>query len=136
MSRLPSDLADLRDVLVYLEGIGYGELYLPGGGEAEAPPSPASASRSHGTPPATAAPPSGSPEPRAGGIEALPPSAEDRAAALAAVAEEAAVCEKCRLYRGRTTVVFGTGDPDADLMFIGEGPGAEEDRQGRPTAAR
>ena len=41
-------------------------------------------------------------------------------------------CRACRLCEGRNTVVFGSGDPNADLMFIGEGPGAEEDRQGLP----
>ena len=40
------------------------------------------------------------------------------------------------LADGRTTVVFGTGDPDADLMFVGEGPGAEEDKQGLPFVGR
>ena len=55
-----------------------------------------------------------------------------RAAALAAVAAEALACTRCRLAGGRKTVVFGTGDPNEDLMFIGEGPGAEEDKQGLP----
>ncbi|MES1242214.1 MAG: uracil-DNA glycosylase [Acidobacteriota bacterium] len=41
-------------------------------------------------------------------------------------------CTRCRLAQGRQKVVFGSGNPDADLMFIGEGPGAEEDRQGLP----
>ncbi len=52
---------------------------------------------------------------------------------LAAVA---AGCTLCPLAGGRTTVVFGTGDPDADLMFVGEGPGAEEDKQGLPFVGR
>src|SRR5262245_44282054 len=56
-------------------------------------------------------------------------SAEERASALAAVAAEASRCERCELARGRTHVVFASGDPDADLMIIGEGPGAQEDRQ-------
>jgi uracil-DNA glycosylase len=51
---------------------------------------------------------------------------------LAEVATEAATCTKCRLAAGRTQVVFGVGDPDADLMFIGEGPGFHEDKQGEP----
>jgi DNA polymerase len=59
-------------------------------------------------------------------------SAEERAAALALVAAEASRCERCALARGRTHVVFASGDPDADLMIIGEGPGAQEDRQGLP----
>lgn len=41
-------------------------------------------------------------------------------------------CERCGLCRGRTHIVPGEGDPNADIMFIGEGPGQEEDRQGRP----
>jgi uracil-DNA glycosylase len=45
---------------------------------------------------------------------------------------EASVCTKCRLASGRTQVVFGVGNPDADLMFIGEGPGYHEDKQGEP----
>ena len=45
-------------------------------------------------------------------------------------------CEKCRLCETRTNVVPGEGDPHARLMFIGEGPGQEEDRQGRPFVGR
>ena len=45
---------------------------------------------------------------------------------------EWSACTLCRLSEGRTTVVFGTGDPHADLMFIGEGPGFNEDKQGIP----
>ena len=45
---------------------------------------------------------------------------------------EASVCTRCRLASGRTQVVFGVGHPDADVMFIGEGPGYHEDKQGEP----
>ncbi|HEY7755242.1 MAG TPA: uracil-DNA glycosylase [Actinomycetota bacterium] len=51
---------------------------------------------------------------------------------LAEAAREAATCTRCRLSQGRTQVVYGVGDPDADLMFIGEGPGYHEDKQGEP----
>ena len=51
---------------------------------------------------------------------------------LADIAAEAARCTKCRLAEGRTQVVFGVGSPDADLLFIGEGPGLHEDKQGEP----
>ena len=44
----------------------------------------------------------------------------------------ASSCTRCRLANGRTQVVFGVGDPGADLMFIGEGPGYYEDKQGEP----
>ena len=56
-----------------------------------------------------------------------------RAAALAAIQTEIGDCTRCPLaYAGRRTIVFGDGDPKARLMFIGEGPGAEEDAQGLP----
>ncbi len=47
-------------------------------------------------------------------------------------ATEVAGCTKCRLAQGRTQVVFGVGDPNADLMFVGEAPGYHEDQQGKP----
>jgi DNA polymerase len=51
---------------------------------------------------------------------------------LRQVREELGDCKRCRLCEGRTQIVFGEGDPNARLMFVGEGPGAEEDKQGRP----
>ncbi len=51
---------------------------------------------------------------------------------LKAVYEEARTCTRCPLHKTRTTVVFGSGNADAELMFIGEAPGANEDRQGLP----
>ena len=51
---------------------------------------------------------------------------------LEAVAAEAAGCTRCGLHESRTQVVFGQGDPHADLMFVGEAPGFHEDRQGLP----
>lgn len=124
---------ELRDVLVYLDEIGYGELYLkrqgvgphrdrlagperplPRSAEVEAQASPTAGGR----PPAPS--------------QAATSGPAARAAALRTLAAEAETCESCGLSQGRNRVVFGTGDPDADLMFVGEGPGAEEDRQGLP----
>jgi uracil-DNA glycosylase len=51
---------------------------------------------------------------------------------LQEAALEASTCVRCRLSQGRTQVVYGVGDPNADLMFIGEGPGYHEDKQGEP----
>jgi len=51
---------------------------------------------------------------------------------LAVYAAQTAACTRCRLAEGRTQVVFGNGDPDADLMFVGEAPGFHEDKQGFP----
>lgn len=59
-------------------------------------------------------------------------SDEERERALAELAQRASVCTRCELARTRNTVVFGSGNPHADLMFVGEGPGAQEDRQGLP----
>ena len=65
-----------------------------------------------------------------------PPSAasvaEDPPDTLEALARSADGCKLCRLSEKRQTVVFGEGDPRARVMFIGEGPGADEDRTGRP----
>ncbi len=59
-------------------------------------------------------------------------SAPERREALKAVWHEARSCERCALAATRTTVVFGAGDADADLMFVGEAPGRHEDAQGLP----
>jgi DNA polymerase len=45
-------------------------------------------------------------------------------------------CQECRLHSGRTNLVYGVGNPDADLMFIGEGPGRDEDLKGEPFVGR
>ena len=55
---------------------------------------------------------------------------------LAALAAEAHDCTKCRLAGARTNVVFGVGNPNADLMFIGEAPGRDEDLKGEPFVGR
>ena len=57
---------------------------------------------------------------------------EQRAAALERIAEEVRVCTACRLHRGRTRAVPGEGHPDTEVVFVGEGPGQNEDQQGRP----
>jgi len=65
------------------------------------------------------------------------PPVDDRAEALAALAREVAVCQRCpELARSRTQTVFGAGNPHARLVFCGEAPGADEDRQGEPFVGR
>jgi uracil-DNA glycosylase len=60
-------------------------------------------------------------------------SAAERREELKAVWQQASTCTRCpQLAAGRTTVVFGSGHADADLMFVGEAPGANEDKQGLP----
>jgi len=63
-------------------------------------------------------------------------AAAARRESLVEVYREASDCTLCPLAEGRTKVVFGAGDADADLMFVGEAPGAEEDRQGLPFVGR
>jgi uracil-DNA glycosylase len=105
---VPGVPGELRDWLSYLSELGYGEVYLrsrrPG-----APPERVEEAAILGTPEA------------AGKYEAL-----------AALAVQAEACTRCRLAQGRHKVVFSDGNPDARLMLVGEGPGAEEDRQGLP----
>ncbi len=91
------------DLLDHLDGVGYGELYRR---------QVVATSDAGGAP--------------------LSADAAERAEALAAVAAEAEGCTACKLSGGRRHVVFGSGKADAELMLIGEGPGAEEDRQGLP----
>jgi DNA polymerase len=63
-------------------------------------------------------------------------SAAERREKLVELYKEVQRCEKCPLHETRTKVVFGAGNADADLMFVGEAPGAEEDRQGLPFVGR
>lgn len=66
-----------------------------------------------------------------------PDGATDKAARLRALAEEHdRECPHCTTAEGHTRTVFGEGDPDAKVMFVGEAPGAEEDRTGRPFVGR
>jgi DNA polymerase len=60
----------------------------------------------------------------------------ERAAELARIESLALVCTACRLSENRTNVVFGSGHPDADVMFVGEGPGQREDELGLPFVGR
>jgi DNA polymerase len=62
--------------------------------------------------------------------------AADPAVALAMIRDDIGDCRRCRLCEKRTNVVFGVGDPRARLMFVGEGPGADEDAQGEPFVGR
>ena len=60
----------------------------------------------------------------------------DRGAALEAIAAEVRTCTSCRLHETRTRAVPGEGNPDTEVVFVGEGPGFNEDRQGRPFVGR
>jgi uracil-DNA glycosylase len=116
---MSADPVALRDLLAYLADIGYRDLYL------RADPTP-----QHPQGATPQAPPGELPRP------ATPADLAARVAELEAITAQVAGCTRCRLCEGRTRTVFGSGNPDADLMFIGEGPGAEEDRQGLPFVGR
>lgn len=99
-----------------------GGSYLPAERNPLPSPAPATPEKAGPAPPATS--------PRS-------PDAEEKAAALDRIyTQEARDCEKCGLSRGRNKVVFGEGNSDADLVFVGEGPGQEEDRTGHPFVGR
>jgi DNA polymerase len=61
---------------------------------------------------------------------------DERRAALEVIADEVRTCTRCRLHEGRTLAVPGEGDPDTEVVFVGEGPGFNEDREGRPFVGR
>ena len=79
-----------------------------------------------------------------GGGDAAAPDASSAAAqtpgagpeTLEAVREDLGECTRCKLHGGRTKLVFGVGSPTADLVFVGEAPGRDEDRQGIPFVGR
>ena len=62
--------------------------------------------------------------------------AGDAVAALKIVRDDLGDCTRCKLHTTRNKIVFGVGDPNAQLMFVGEGPGAEEDARGEPFVGR
>jgi uracil-DNA glycosylase len=61
---------------------------------------------------------------------------DERQAALEVIASEVRACTRCRLHETRTLAVPGEGDPDTEVVFVGEGPGMNEDREGRPFVGR
>ncbi|HTN52749.1 MAG TPA: uracil-DNA glycosylase [Anaeromyxobacter sp.] len=136
--------AEVERHLRWLEAAGVREL---------PPPSPealarAAAATSAGRERAPAAPAPDVGAPRSGGERTpAPPAVAGQApyttsakgcgsAALLAVRAELGECTRCKLGAGRTRLVFGVGNPAADLVFVGEGPGEDEDRQGEPFVGR
>jgi len=109
--------AHLRQYLRYYQDLGFEDLYL------RAPkPAPRSA----------AAPPSADPDIPLSLFSQSAPSGET----LDQIRADLGECTRCPLHKGRTHVVFGVGDPQAKIVFVGEGPGADEDAQGIPFVGR
>jgi len=71
-----------------------------------------------------------------GGGDAEPPSLPPAGESLLQIREDIGECTRCGLHQGRQKIVFGTGDEKAKLVFVGEGPGADEDLQGIPFVGR
>jgi DNA polymerase len=69
-------------------------------------------------------------------LEASAPAIVDKPAALTLIRDDIGDCTRCRLHKGRSNLVFGVGNVNADIMFVGEGPGADEDAQGEPFVGR
>jgi uracil-DNA glycosylase len=94
--------------------------------------------------PLNVAPPPSAPQKSAAASTILPVSAPSLFEAIERIAgdtlprirEDIGDCTRCKLHKGRTKIVFGTGNPDADLMFVGEGPGRDEDLSGEPFVGR
>jgi uracil-DNA glycosylase len=84
------------------------------------------------SPPPIAAKTTTAPVPRPARDPSTPTDPAERKRRLAVLAEEVASCTKCSLHETRTNAAFARGNPEAELLFVGEGPGAEEDRQGLP----
>ena len=130
----------VRNLLGYLDDVGFHDLYVrPTPFSASAPRAPESitAGATKTNEPSHLATVGAT----VGSVTVGAPSAGDldlpsAAAALDEIAVRVASCTRCRLCEGRNKTVFGSGDPRARLMFIGEGPGAEEDRQGLPFVGR
>lgn len=124
----------LAEWVAYLRDIGVRDL-------AAAAPRPAG-ERAAPAPARPSAPPAKEPARRASRPElfSLADSAaggpSDPVARLREIREEIGDCRRCRLHERRTQVVFGVGNPSAGLMFVGEGPGAEEDARGEPFVGR
>lgn len=85
---------------------------------------------------APAPPPARVPKPSAGEGAGSPPGAPEAKGGLEQIRAEMGECRRCRLAEGRSRIVFGTGNPRARVLFVGEGPGADEDRIGEPFVGR
>jgi len=115
--------------LLSAERVGDLESQLPGapGPDSETWESPSQPARSQEDQPISARKASPVPPQVVAAVQAV-----ERAAALQIIRDEIGDCTRCALHSGRTKLVFGDGSPAARLMFVGEGPGADEDAQGLP----
>jgi len=127
---IASALADLRRHVEWLRSTGQKFVLAD-----RAAARPSFLERKAVPPPAPAPPPPAAPPRQQSSLalepeEPVPPPAPRRS--LEEIREELGDCQRCKLCKGRTHIVFGVGNPHAELVFVGEGPGADEDAQGIP----
>jgi DNA polymerase len=117
---------EVRRQLLYYQDLGIKTIYRRAGVTSNQPPA-AFSEAAHPQPPAT------SPAaPTAAVVLPLAPVHDN----LFKISEDIGECKRCRLHEGRNRIVFGSGNEQARLVFVGEGPGADEDVQGLPFVGR
>ena len=125
-------VAAVRAHLEFQRALGVRNLDSAPAPEVRNAPKPATPERRVREPGAAPSTTSGAVSVKTSTAPATPPSASDTEEGLDGVRNALGDCTRCKLHRGRKTIVFGEGSPKADVLFVGEGPGYEEDQQGRP----
>ena len=140
---MDSEIArQFNDWLQFFRDIGFEDFYRRPALEPEAPALPFISSAPGKAPDAAASAPA--PPPNLSnrlGAEALNlfesrPAQADEPETLEEIRNDLGECQRCKLWKGRKHIVFGQGNPHAQVVFIGEGPGADEDEQGLPFVGR
>ncbi len=142
----------LREWIEFYRELGVGEFYArrpalplesaapvprPEGASAAAPVASAPSEATRGMmPSAVPTTRAAAPEPRALSLFEAPPAERRAGESLDDIRRDLGDCHRCRLAEGRKKIVFGEGNPRAELVFVGEGPGADEDEQGLPFVGR
>jgi DNA polymerase len=125
----PMDTDELRRYLEFYQDLGVKTVY-----KRDAPPAAAEPMAAQPVePPTVAAPPPKMPSPPP---IVPPPPAEQRSESLLQILQDIGDCHRCRLHEARNKIVFGVGNERSPLVFVGEGPGADEDAQGIPFVGR
>jgi DNA polymerase len=117
----------LRDYLRFYQDLGFKSLYRRGDPVVPEFVMPA-------PPPKRSAPPPASPPPEK--VLTVLPSLSPDGDTMQRIREDIGDCQRCRLSKGRNKIVFGSGNESSPLVFVGEGPGADEDAQGLPFVGR
>ena len=120
-------MSDLRAVLEYYRDLGFRDLYTRGEAQIPTPPEPEIV---------VPAPPKKTVIQSSLITEIVLPSLAPENDTLEKISADIGDCRRCRLCEKRTKIVFGSGNPAARLVFVGEGPGADEDEQGLPFVGR